>query len=102
MIMSSQTECYSKKARRGTSQGGVLSPALWNLMLDDGLRANYPNTVELRAYADGVMIYATGKNVEIMKIDIEVAQDWFIRVENHLIKLGYGSENFNIFICVHI
>jgi len=46
----------------GTPQGGVLSPTLFNLLMDELLKAKLPNTVEVVSYADDLLVIIKGKN----------------------------------------
>ena len=46
----------------GTPQGGVLSPTLFNLLMDELLRARLPKTVEIVSYADDLVIVVKGGN----------------------------------------
>ena len=46
---------------RGTPQGGVLSPLVWNLVLDELLRKLKKTGCKIVAYADDLAIMASGK-----------------------------------------
>lgn len=59
-----------KTLSRGTPQGGVISPLLWNIILDELLQTfNIPNC-ELTAYADDVTAVCWDKNVSDLKSTI--------------------------------
>ena len=47
---------FVKKVDIGCPQGGVLSPFLWNVMIDDILRIKFPFPHKLIAYADDLVI----------------------------------------------
>lgn len=52
----------------GVVQGGVLSPALFNLYM-----ANLPApppSIKIMSYADNVIIYATGQNIDVLVEDL--------------------------------
>ena len=50
-----------KITTRGTPQGGVLSPLLWNLVVNDILTKLNHGGIKMIAYADDVVIMITGK-----------------------------------------
>jgi len=52
----------TKSVQRGCPQGGVLSPLLWNLVMDElleGLKRNFPS-MTAQAFADDVSIWQEG------------------------------------------
>jgi len=54
------TASMIKGAHRGTSQGGVLSPLLWNLVVDDLIKRFKRRALKITAYADDIDIIITG------------------------------------------
>lgn len=54
-------ESVELKATRGCPQGGVLSPLLWNLVVDDLIRMLNSSGVYAQGYADDVAILVAGK-----------------------------------------
>ena len=71
----------SKAVTKGCPQGGILSPYLWNLIMDDLLRM-FPNlhSTYVIVYADDVMILGIGIDEKIivdnLKRDIVILQTW--------------------------
>jgi ribonuclease HI len=59
----------SKTIGRGTPQGGVLSPLLWNMMINELLRVigKLQIPVHIQAYADDVTILASGLDPETLR-----------------------------------
>ena len=70
-----------KKVNRGCPQGGILSPYIWNLIMEDLLNM-VPKThpTEVICYADDVMILGTGIDeqtiVDNLKRDIKMLETW--------------------------
>ena len=54
----------SKVVTKGCVQGSVCGPTFWNIILDGLLRHQLPDGCHLQAYADDVMLLATGRNKE--------------------------------------
>ena len=50
-----------KRVTRGTPQGGVLSPLLWLLVVDELLSSAVAKTVRIVAYADDIALLVSGK-----------------------------------------
>ena len=48
-------------ASRGTPQGGVISPLLWVIVLNEALQQLEKFGVKIIAYADDVVLLTTGK-----------------------------------------
>ena len=51
----------TKIATRGTPQGGVLSPLLWILVVNNLLRKCKQKNIKIVAYADDIMVLVSGK-----------------------------------------
>ncbi len=51
----------SIKPRRGSPQGGVLSPLVWNLIMDELLSSFRIGPVRVIGYADDILVYVIGK-----------------------------------------
>ena len=68
------------RLRRGTPQGGVLSPSLWNLYLDTLLLTWDNNEVQLHAYADDMVLWASAPSVTALQSTLQKAlkklEDW--------------------------
>ena len=62
-----------KTATRGTPQGGVISPLLWILTVDEILKDMRTNGVKIEAYADDVVIIVTGKFLNTLSELLESA-----------------------------
>ncbi len=69
----------------GCPQGSMLSPFLWNVLLDAMLRLKLPPGVKIVAYADDVTILATDRDpataVRKAQEAVEIIQDWLRRVK---------------------
>ena len=62
-VISHGTENLQVKLSLGCPQGGVLSPFLWNVVLDDVLRLVFPFDYLLIAYADDLAVAARHKAI---------------------------------------
>ena len=67
--MSTRDYIYTKKCYRGCPQGSVLSPTLWNIAIDDGLRSRFPMGIKVIAFTDDIVLYLCGKNILNEKIN---------------------------------
>ena len=56
------------KIKRGVAQGGILSPLIWNIVLDSLLQSTAKDTpAYLQAFADDLISLAEGDDVEIIR-----------------------------------
>jgi hypothetical protein len=60
---------------RGCSQGGVLSPPLWNMAVDGLLRRLYNSHYQAQDYADDVVLLQKGKFVSTLCDHIQGASN---------------------------
>ena len=58
---------------RGSPQGGVLSPLIWNLIMDELLTQFRDRTVKAVGYADDVMLLVSGPCIETLRTHMEGA-----------------------------
>ena len=69
------------KTKRGCPQGGVLSPFLWNLIIDD-LQQNTANHIPgyIQAFADDIMSLAEGDDLDVIwqrtQTTIKTIENW--------------------------
>ena len=74
---------------QGSPQGGILSPLVWNLVMDSLLTKLQPHAVKAVGYADDVLLIATGIDPttlqHLMQDALNVVKGW---------SLGHGL-NFN-------
>jgi ribonuclease HI len=65
---------------RGTPQGGILSPTLWNMAADLLLRKSGPRGTTITGYADDLLLTAAGKDEKTtarnMQTLLAKARDW--------------------------
>jgi Reverse transcriptase (RNA-dependent DNA polymerase) len=68
------------KVRRGCPQGGVLSPLLWNMVIDSLLRRLEEQGLWAQGFADDVVILINGKYLgtvcELMQSALLIVQEW--------------------------
>ena len=69
---------------RGSPQGGVLSPLIWNIIIDELLSSFKNRAVKVIGYADDVLLYVVGKDVTTLGRLIQEALDEVT---------GWGDEN---------
>ncbi len=72
------------KPRRGSPQGGVLSPLIWNIIMDSLLSTFQRDSVKVIGYADDILIYIKGSDPNSLAELIQPALD---RITN------WGVEN---------
>lgn len=65
----------SGKVYRGCPQGGILSPLLWSLVVDELLEAIKACDIRTLAYADDVVFWVEGKNEKDMRERMQRALD---------------------------
>jgi len=65
---------------RGCPLGGVLSPLLWSLLVDELLRRLAVKGIQCQGYADDIVIIARGKFEEtlcdIIQLGLKMTSDW--------------------------
>ena len=66
---------FSKTISLGCPQGGVLSPFLWNILVDDVLRISMPFPIKFVAYADDLTIATSHKDAAICTQNLQHACD---------------------------
>ena len=68
------------KATKGCPQGGVLSPLLWSLVVDELLNIMHNNDIYTQAYSDDGTILLTGSNItelsNTMQTALNEVQEW--------------------------
>ena len=73
-----------KGITKGCPQGGILSPYIWNLLMDDLLRM-FPNihSTFVIVYADDVMLLGIGIDettiIDNLRRDVKILQEWALK-----------------------
>jgi len=67
--------CLKRNVNLGCPQGGVLSPFLWNLLVDDLLRIPFPFPTKFSGYADDANIATVHKDPSIATHNLQLACD---------------------------
>lgn len=62
-----------RRVNLGCPQGGVLSPFLWNVLIDDLLRTSFPFPVKMFGYADDIVVATTHKDPVIATQHLQLA-----------------------------
>ncbi len=73
---------------RGSPQGGVLSPLIWNIIIDELLSSFKGREVKVIGYADDILLYVVGKDPTTLGGAIQTALDEV---------LEWGSDNGLVF-----
>ncbi len=63
------------KPSRGSPQGGVLSPLVWNIIMDSFLSQYKSGPVKALGYADDILLYVAGKDINVMEEFLQEAMD---------------------------
>ncbi len=65
---------------RGSPQGGVLSPLIWNLIMDSLLTTFKGGPVKVLGYADDILLYVVGKSpttlANMMQRELKRVKEW--------------------------
>ena len=73
-----------KQVKNGCQQGGVISPLLWNLVIDELLNILNATGIWCQAYADDVAICITAKDIhtasELMRNALAKVEKWCNKV----------------------
>lgn len=75
----------SVTVQKGGPQGGVLTPILWNLVIDDLLRSGIQDPVQKIGYADDVTATVAGPSPEICR---DILQNFIYRAERWAASCG--------------
>ncbi|KAK2727662.1 hypothetical protein QYM36_008223 [Artemia franciscana] len=75
-IIVSYNNEFSLNIEKSCPQGGILSPLLWNININDLLDLNLPNNSHIQAYADDVFVIIAGKT----KSDLEFTTSEVFRI----------------------
>ncbi|RYE25309.1 MAG: hypothetical protein EOP45_04900 [Sphingobacteriaceae bacterium] len=71
---------FTVKANRGTPQGGVLSPLLWNIVIDSLLRTLKDARIKVIGYADDVTLVVKGKFIDtvadVTQSALKIVEKW--------------------------
>lgn len=72
-------ECITVKTTRGCPQGGVLSPLLWSLVIDDLITKLQQLGFEVVCYADDLVIMVRGKHDKTVADRLQTALNYVLR-----------------------
>jgi hypothetical protein len=79
-FFSKGNEPYIKMVHIGCPQGGVISPFLWNFLVDDLLRTAFPFPVKFGAYTDEIPVVTSHKDPAIatrnLQLVCNVVETW--------------------------
>ena len=64
--------CFKKLVHIGCRQGNVLSPFLWNLLVDDLLRTTFPFPIKFVAYADDITVATIHKDAVLATRNLQL------------------------------
>jgi ribonuclease HI len=80
----------TKAVMKGCPQGGILSPLLWNLVMDSLLQINQEQQgTHCQAYADDVTLAVSGPVVETVADSVQQALQWLERWgEKHFLRFS--------------
>ena len=61
----------SKSTNKGTVQGSILGPLLWNIVIDGFLKNRFPPNMHIQAYADDITAVVVSKKPDDLAISIK-------------------------------
>ena len=71
-------ELTLKTVVKGNPQGNVLSPFLWNLVIDCGLRYIFPEGVKILAFADDIVLFTESKHLIKVTRGMQISEfEWY-------------------------
>ena len=73
----------------GTPQGGVLSPTIWNLIIDEIITEIHGSGCKIVGYADDLIILANGTHLPTVRDQLQIAL-------NKIIQWGIGTTFLSI------
>ena len=87
-----------KKLMKGTPQGGILSPIIWNLIFDSLLRL-FDNNQDVHAigFADDCVLVTTGDDLVVMKRNLQRAIDDALEWGNQK-RLNFSASKSGIMV----
>ena len=80
---------------KGCPQGSLLSPLLWNLVVDEALNLRLPQGIHIQAYADDLVLIKTGLRADIIQRDLQNACSVLIQW-GRSVQLGFPSQKQNL------
>ena len=89
-VMKNQAKELLVDVTVGCPQGSLLSPFLWNILIDDLLRIKLPGNIRILAYADDITISSTHKDPAIAVANLRKALV-IIRAHLSAIKLSLNA-----------
>ena len=87
-----------RRIRRGTAEGGILSPELWNMTASEALdKFDTRDPVKATGYADDFNLLTIGDDIEMMRIQMQVAINMLCRwaLDN---KLVFSAEKTKVML----
>ena len=87
-----------RAVKLGCPQGGVLSPLLWNILIDDILRATFNFPFKIIAYADDIVILVSGQDIGKLVESLQLICDVIIaRLKDILLDVNASKCEFMVF-----
>ena len=85
---------YETPVGKGCPQGSVLSPFLWNIVVDEALRLPLPDGVKIQAFADDIILTKHGMNATAIQHSLQLACNQMVNwcANNHLSLSAHKTE----------
>ena len=97
-LLKDDQDSFSWNVSIGCPQGGVISPFLWNILIDDILRADFAFDYEIIAYADDLVLISVHPDAAVAVQNLQLMCKSIVeRLGQILLEVNASKTGFMIF-----